>query len=112
MRESASLVLKVEIRIEYGFLITNENMGLCLYIRLKFVFGHTQSRRNVYSCQKKVMFTVFSIRSSFFGHLDSVILTSLDGWKSRFTRLLNAVQKQFKIVRNLVLLSNYFILQN
>ena len=51
--------------------------GLCLYIRLQLVFGHTQSCRNVYSCQKKVTFAVFSIRSSFFDHLDSVILTSL-----------------------------------
>ena len=49
-------------------------------ICLQFVFGHTHTRRNVYSClfgQKKVTFTVFSIRSSLFGHLDSVILTSV-----------------------------------
>ena len=47
------------------------------YIRLQLVFGQTQPRHNVYSCQKKVTFTVFSIWSSFFGHLFSVILTSL-----------------------------------
>ena len=45
------------------------------------VFGpHTH--RNVYSClfgqiKKIVTFTVFSIRSSLFNHLDSIILTSL-----------------------------------
>ena len=49
-------------------------MGL-LGTRLQFVFGNTQSRRNIYSCQFK---RKERLQSSQFCHLDSVILTSLE----------------------------------
>ena len=66
-------------------------------ISLQFVFGHTHTRRNVYSCniwsflksKKRNVYSLF-IGSSLFGHLDSVILTNLPN----FGRRINFGQRQ------------------
>ena len=72
-----------------------------------------KTHHNVYSCKKKVMFTVFSIWSSFFGHLDSVILTSLLEYtvnffceiceKHNFESILFASQWYSKELHNIVI---------